>query len=62
MIIKAVFMGENGSLDYQKGRMYTLYVKDFDTHLSIGVVSAENPDNYCAYADIKEFFKNWRVV
>lgn len=60
-LVRAIFMGENGSLGYQKGRAYTLNVSQPEGSRSVFIACAENREGECPYDSIYHFFDNWVV-
>lgn len=69
MLVKATYIGENGAFNYQKGRVYQLWVvmrgdTPVETNWSpeVAVYAAENPTGTTSYRDIQIFFENWRLV
>lgn len=58
--IVAVFIGENGSLGYQKGFSYRLTLNSDDAKLIIKRMSDGYGD--CEYTNIHTFLENWANI
>lgn len=62
MLVKAIYSGEHGNMGLVKGKVYDLYIKDFEDAITFGVYISGGPDEPILYRDIVSFFVNWRLA
>lgn len=76
MKIQAKFIGENGSLGYETGKVYDLFVVNnepnkFLSVMSHGIIDGREFDfyiyrkpgvGYCPYTNIETFLQNWTDI
>ena len=55
MKIKAIFIGENGSLGYETDKEYELILID-------STIRRQDMSGICSYYNIETFLQNWTVV
>lgn len=60
-ILKMMFIANDpNNLGYLSGGIYTLCV--MSSLEKIIVFCAENPEGYCTYSDVNQFFQDWRLA
>ena len=62
LVIQTVmqFIGQHGSLGYEKGKVYVLNVFHYANY---GVtISRKDGSGTCTYSSMENFFKNWRNI
>jgi hypothetical protein len=60
-IINAVFSGQDGSLGYKNGKMYTLLLNVYPADKSILVREVTGKCGGCEYSSEKTFLTNWLI-
>jgi len=55
MIIKAIFIGENGSLGYETGKEYELILLDST------IKRRKDLTGVCPYRSVETFLQNWKI-
>ena len=59
--IKATFKGQNGSLGYITGKVYTLTLKEF-VRGGLWICNQENGHGACEYSNTMNFLDNWTNI
>ena len=66
-MVRAVFIGKNGSMRFTTGRTYNLDVDlsvsgRGDPFISIATLSDGKHYTKCPYGSVEAFLRNWRVI
>ena len=58
--VHAIFIGEDGSMGFQKNRQYELHMS---LRYNQVIIQTRNPfRKVCPYDTMKGFLKNWKIV
>lgn len=58
-VIKAVFIGHDGSLGYSRGKEYLLIIHQKKSNGNICIMRKETKDGECEYSSLVNFLNNW---
>ena len=62
-LIKARFIGEDGSMGLKKGRVYLIRLYTLNGHICVSwTPSSEHPNKVCPYSSLKTLCENWETV
>lgn len=57
--MKAMFIGENGSMGFKNGKVYDIAVSINQHEERVTVFSNTFPTFLCPYSNLNNFFNNW---
>lgn len=61
-IVKAVFIGEDGSLNYEKDKQYTLKIEHSQINRKIWATDMFGEGKECIYESVVAFLNNWTEI